>query len=115
YGGDELGHHHVGAEAAAQQPEWRFRHARNRREEQRERVSRAIREVHGSQRNDALREEQPLITFRRRSRTGDRTCACASSFPKTRSTCCCRAAPRTTSCGNWSAFSVSTTRPSRRS
>src|SRR5213082_2761210 len=57
--GDELGHHNVGAEAAAQQPERRLRHPRHGGEEQRERVSRGIREVHGTQRNDALPEEQP--------------------------------------------------------
>jgi hypothetical protein len=65
-GRDEFGHDDVRPEAPAQQPEGGLRHPRHGGEEQGEIVPRVVWEVHETQRNDALREEQPAITFRRR-------------------------------------------------
>src|SRR6266568_3151999 len=96
-GRDEFRHDDVRPEAAAQQPEGGLRHPRHGGEEQGEIVPRVVREVHETQRNDALREEQPAITFRRRFDRRDATCACVSSLPKTPSTCSYKAPPKTTS------------------
>jgi len=65
-GGNEFRHDDVRPEAPAQEPEGGLGHARHGGEEQGEIVPRVVREVHATQRNDALRGEQPVITFRRR-------------------------------------------------
>src|SRR5256886_6984878 len=63
YGGDELRHHDVRPEAAAQQPEGRLRHAGHRGQEERYVGRDAGGELHAQQRNGAVHWEQPVITL----------------------------------------------------